>query len=335
MEEVPYLFEVKKAAKLIKLLGAKRVLLQLPEGLKRYAPSIVDELERETNGQALVLVSGETAYGPCDIALEEAKKLEADVILHYGHTSRYYGNAGVPIIFIPAFSSVKPKRGIDALIGLLKGRGIKSVGLSTVIQHAHILEDVSRALRREGIRVFVGGSAKADPGVIIGCDYTPALEVNDEVQAHIVIAGGLFHGLGLRVATGKEVLVLDPYRDEVIDVDREYRKMYALGLAQVLKAMKATKFGIIVCMKSGQYSLREALKIRQMLKEHGREGIVITVRDVTSEKLAAFTNLEAFVNTCCPRLSLDDREAMGRPILAPHELSFVLKGDITRYRLRI
>ena len=76
----------------IKMLGANRVLLQVPEGLKTK----VQEISKELEGLE-VLISTEPCYGACDVRDHEAKQLGCDVVLHIGH-SDFGVKTEVPVI---------------------------------------------------------------------------------------------------------------------------------------------------------------------------------------------------------------------------------------------
>ncbi|MAE13771.1 hypothetical protein CMO92_04350 [Candidatus Woesearchaeota archaeon] len=78
-----YSFDLKTAIQTIKKNKAKQVLLQLPDGIKPYAKEIQDKLEKETNTQ--ILIWGGTCFGSCDLPLE-AKYLNIDLVLHFGHS---------------------------------------------------------------------------------------------------------------------------------------------------------------------------------------------------------------------------------------------------------
>ena len=334
MEEPSYCFEIKKVARLVKVIGARRVLVQLPEGMKRYAPFLHSEL-KSLVPEATILFLGDPTYGPCDIALKQAEALGVDIIIHYGHPPAKIPQLKIPTLFLPAYSKIRPQKALKELVKTLKELEASRVGLSAVIQHQSLLSELSAYLRREGFEVMIGSSTTLPPGVILGCDYQACLRIDDMVDAHIIIAGGLFHALGLRCLTHKPVFALDPYRDQVVDVEKEYRRLYAVRLSRLIQLEKAKTFGVLMCTKSGQLNLNLAMKIRRLIEEHGREAIIIAVDNVNPEWLASFENIDAFVNTCCPRLSLDDGTIYGKPIIAPYELMLVFSKDLLSYRPRV
>jgi len=75
-----YDLELEKAIKAIKKQKAKKVLLQLPDGLNPNAIEIVDVLEEQTNAQ--ILIYSGTCFGACDIPQDTG----ADLIIQLGHS---------------------------------------------------------------------------------------------------------------------------------------------------------------------------------------------------------------------------------------------------------
>ncbi len=51
---------------------------------------------------------------------------------------------------------------------------------------------------------------------------------------------------------------------------------------------------------------------------------LFALREVTPEALMQFPTVEVFVNTACPRISLDDASKFLKPVLTLDEISVVL-----------
>ena len=88
-------FEKETLIKELKKRKPKKVLVQLAEGMKKNAPEIggwIKELEIE------VVFSGETCWGGCDIAVDEARAVKADLIVHFGHAE--FMQIDFPVIYI-------------------------------------------------------------------------------------------------------------------------------------------------------------------------------------------------------------------------------------------
>ena len=59
-----------------------RILIQFPEGLKDRALHHAKMLEKEGNE---VIISASPTFGACDLALDEARDLKVDKLIHFGH----------------------------------------------------------------------------------------------------------------------------------------------------------------------------------------------------------------------------------------------------------
>lgn len=68
----------------IKKNKAKRVLIQLPDGLKPMAKKITDEIIEKTGCE--VLIWADSAYGACDLPIG-TEKLGIDITFHFGHSA--------------------------------------------------------------------------------------------------------------------------------------------------------------------------------------------------------------------------------------------------------
>jgi len=79
-----YNLELEKAIKKINAEKAKLVCIQLPDGLKRQAFKITQEIEKNT--QAKCLIWQDTCYGACDIPQLTHLNPKIDLLIQFGHT---------------------------------------------------------------------------------------------------------------------------------------------------------------------------------------------------------------------------------------------------------
>lgn len=82
-----YNLEIKKAVNEIKSSNSKRILVQLPDGLKPKANIIQSELEK--TGAEIFIWAG-SCFGACDLPQEYAKKMKCDLIIQWGHSKWKY-----------------------------------------------------------------------------------------------------------------------------------------------------------------------------------------------------------------------------------------------------
>ena len=87
--EKEYYLELDKLIREIKKQEAKLVLLQFPDGLKRYATVIVDYLESKLAKQKVeFLIWIGSCYGACDTPVGlEGINPKIDLVVQFGHSS--------------------------------------------------------------------------------------------------------------------------------------------------------------------------------------------------------------------------------------------------------
>jgi 2-(3-amino-3-carboxypropyl)histidine synthase len=78
-----YALEIDRIAGRINRMKAKRVCIQLPDGLKPKAEEIQREIERKT--KATVLIWAGSCFGACDIP-EGLDRLGVDLLVQFGHS---------------------------------------------------------------------------------------------------------------------------------------------------------------------------------------------------------------------------------------------------------
>jgi 2-(3-amino-3-carboxypropyl)histidine synthase len=321
MEATTFDLEEKRLSEEISKRGAKRVLIQLPEGLKTEGPRLAAVAEK---AGALAVVSADPCYGACDLATLDAKSLDADLIIHYGH-SKMIEQEQVPTVYIEAKAKVKIKEAVKKAIPLLKRWN--KIGLITTVQHVQALDEARELLLEAGKTVAIGDAGHLKhPGQVTGCDYSNAKSVSKEIEAFLFVGGGRFHALGAALAAAKPTIIADPFEKRAYSIEKEAQRILRQRWASICEAEKGESFGVLVGLKAGQKKLDEALKIKEKLEKSGRKATLLAVREITSEVLMQFPGIDAFVNTACPRVSLDEASKFLKPVLTSNE-AFVLLGE--------
>lgn len=297
--------------------GARRILIQLPDGLKNQGTRLAG-LVREKTG-ADVFVSAVPAWGACDLSLDAATRLKADLLVHYGHNEflRDASN-GVPVVYIPAKSNHEISPVVERAVSLLQG---KSIGLATTIQHLHKLPEATSLLETKGFSVQLPGRGPwaHETGQVLGCDYFGLRRIQSQVDSFLII-GSYFHGLGAALSVEKPTVLADPYDGTVKVLDHDRDRIVRQRYAMVDKARRANSFGIIVSTKPGQSNPQIALSIQKQVEEAGKKAVVLYADEVVPQKLLDFTDIDVFVDTACPRLALDDPERFPKPIITRDEI---------------
>ena len=312
-------FEEEKLKEEIIRLGAKRVLIQLPEGLKPEGPRLAGIIEKTG---ALPLISADPCYGACDIALTEAENLGADLIVHFGH-SRFFAHEKVPTVYIETRATVSVDKTIEQALPLLNK--YTKIGLAASVQHLQALNRARNILTTAGKTVVIGGSEQVNyPGQVLGCNYDNVKSIADEVDAFLFIGGGLFHGLGVALSTSKPTVIADPYDNRAFSIDGEAQKIIKQRWVGIEKAKAAKTFGILIGLKPGQKKVDLALKIKASAEKHGYATCLLASKEITPETLMEFPSIDAYVNTACPRISLDAAGKFSKPLLTVNEFMVVV-----------
>jgi 2-(3-amino-3-carboxypropyl)histidine synthase len=298
----------------IKKTGAKIVGFQFPEGLKRKGPELAKKVEEATSAE--IIISGDPCYGACD--LDRTLLEQVDILFHFGHAELEDTKLSEKVYFIETRSAIDIRPVVEMAVLELKGQVI---GLITTVQHVHKLPDVCAVLKTNGKTCVIGrgDSRLAYSGQVLGCNFSAARdEVCDE---YLYIGGGDFHPLGVALSTKKRVLAADPFSGEVREVDPS--RILRQRSAVIAKSLDAQVFGIIVSSKNGQERMELASSLKALAKKHGKEAHLILIDLVTPDQLLQF-KVDAFVNTACPRLAIDEVGRFPSPMLTPQEFEIVL-----------
>ena len=311
-------FEEERIKNEIAKLGAKRVLLQMPQGLKPEGPRIAKIIEKTG---ALPIISADPCYGACDLATCEAESLEIDLIVHFGH-AKLVKHEQVPTIYVEARATVKVAEAVEKAVPLLSK--YSKIGLATTVQHVQTLDEARALLVRVGKTVMVGDAGRVNyAGQVIGCDYSNVRSVAKGVDAFLFIGGGRFHALGIALSTSKPTIIADPYENRAYSISEEAQKMLKQRYAYIEEAEHAKTFGVLLGLKIGQKRLGDALKIKETAEKTGKVAFLFAVREISPEALMEFPSVDAYVNTACPRIALEAPSKFLKPVLTINEFMVV------------
>ena len=311
-------FEEERIKQEITKLGAKRVLLQLPEGLKPEGPRLAKIVEK---AGALPIVSADPCYGACDIATAEAENLGIDLIIHFGH-AKLMKHESIPTVYVEARATATVDAAVEQAILLLSKWG--KIGLAATVQHVQALDHAREILVRAGKIVVVGDAGRINyPGQVTGCDYSNVKSVANDVEAFLFIGGGHFHALGIALTTAKPTIIADPYEKRAYSIDADAQKILKQRWACIEEAERAKTFGVLIGLKLGQKRLEEALKIKETLEKNGKTAVLFAIREIVPEALMEFPTVDAYVNTACPRVSIEAASKFSKPVLTVNEFMVV------------
>ncbi len=297
----------------VKKAEARRVFIQVPEGLKTRVLELAELLEK--NG-IKVFVSLETCYGACDLRVEEAGNVGADLILHLGH-SDFGLKSKIPVLYEEWRMDFDPVPLLNKNLNKLKG--YDRICLVTTLQFLDSLQKAKKFLESKGKVIKIGRPAKAKyAGQILGCDYSAAEPLEGLVDCFLFLGSGRFHPLGLGLAVKKPVLFLDFEKGKLEYLDEEVQKLRMAKASRREWAKGCKSFGILLSSKPGQLQLRTAERVREKLKKQGKKAYILVFNEIMPDKLMGL-KLDCLVNCACPRLT-EDIENFGKIILEPGDV---------------
>jgi len=273
----------------LKPLGAKHVLVQVPNGLRTRAIELVQGLEKA--GYTATLAADE-CFGACDLPLEVARSANVDAILHIGHVPFYKAiKTDVPVVYYewPLDVALDEAKLAKEISKMKEGK----IGLVSSVQYMHILPKVAEIIKSAGKAAIVGG-------YVFGCWTKNAEAVAPKSDVLLFVGSGMFHPRGFHCD-----YFLDLERSDISDVRADITKWEKVRWGRISQAKNAIKFAILVSTKPGQFDMERAKHVKALLESKDKKAFVLILSSITDSTLLGL-DIDAFINTACPRLA-DDR----------------------------
>ncbi|ETE61757.1 Diphthamide biosynthesis protein 1, partial [Ophiophagus hannah] len=288
-----YSFEVYKTVWRVRQAQARRVALQMPEGLLMFACTLADIVERFTGAEAVVM--GDVTYGACCVDDFTARALGADFLVHYGHSCLIPIDSTQGLKMLYVFVDIK----IDTahLIQTLRFNFLAGAKLALVstVQFVSALQAASRELQPD-FHIWTPQCKPLSPGELLGCT-SPRLA--QETDAIVYLGDGRFHL--------ESIMIANP------NVPAYRATGPVPGGAPLLQ--EASSQGQLPSSGRGPQQHLES-----SLQAAGRPYTRLLLSEIFPSKLQLFPDVEAWVQVACPRLSIDWGEAFEKPLLTPYEV---------------
>ncbi len=285
-----------------------RILLQFPEGLKPKALEWAEKLSKEGHE---VFLSARPSYGACDLAVEEAKAVGAEKIIHFGHAPFPRGDAeGIEVEYVVERLPLS-QEDMEGIWKELKERGVERVVLTSIVQYTPALQELKAFLEERGIGAELKrGVLAVEEGQLLGCDGS-AGEGEGEL---LFIGDGFFHPAAVPYKEGRRYFAYNPREKTFYDLTERVKAHHRRRRASLLRAYDGERFGILVSTKSGQFALSVALSIKAELEKRGKKAYIIVGNELIPTSVSNFTFVDVFITTACPRIA-DDAENYSKPVL--------------------
>lgn len=192
----------------------------------------------------------------------------------------------------------------------------QEIGLLTVVQHVEQMKEVENKLKQLGKQIHKAkGNQTKYKGQILGCDISAAQKIKEKVECFLYVGTGVFHPLPVALEFEKPVFVFNPKKGlrklEQAEVER-YRKKLALNLERV---KRADRIGILISNKQGQENQELAIELKKKLESRNKKAYLLYFNTLNPRGLMNFPKIEAWINTACPRIGIDDLDRFERPLI--------------------
>ncbi|KAM0286061.1 hypothetical protein ACHAQH_001069 [Verticillium albo-atrum] len=318
-----YSFEIHKTIHRIRTSGAKKIALQMPEGLLLFATTISDILTEFCSGIE-TLIMGDVTYGACCIDDYTARALGCDLLVHYAHSCLIPVDVTkIKTLYVFVDISIDTQHLLASLErNFASGKTMAVVG---TIQFNATIHGVKSSLEKAGFRVLVPQIAPLSKGEILGCT-SPRLKDDDAVDMILYLGDGRFHLESIMIHNPSiPAYRYDPYSRKLTRETYGHDEMQGLRRKAIKTAKCAKRWGLILGSLGRQGNPHTMALIEAKLMERGIPWINVLLSEIFPGKLAMMADVECWVQVACPRLSIDWGYAFPRPLLTPYEALIALE----------
>lgn len=249
----------------------------------------------------------------------------ADLLVHYGHSCLIPidQTSGIKVLYVFVDIKIDTMHFIESV--KLNFPVTRRLAFVSTIQFVSTMHAAAKELREAGYEIDVPQSKPLSPGEILGCT-APRLLNNTTL---IYLGDGRFHLEAAMIANPTlEAFKYDPYEKKFTEEHYDHLEMRRNRKRAIDQAKNARRIGLILGTLGRQGSAKVMKHIEERINFHNRESSLILLSEIFPAKLELFSDIDAFVQVACPRLSIDWGTAFSKPVLTPYELSVAI-GDAT------
>ncbi|KAI0203194.1 putative diphthamide synthesis protein-domain-containing protein [Astrocystis sublimbata] len=312
-----YSFEIPKTIHRIRSSAAKRVALQMPEGLLLFATTISDILTQFCPGIE-TLIMGDVTYGACCIDDYTARALGCDLLVHYAHSCLIPVDVTkIKVLYVFVDISIDTAH----LLATMERNFAppKTIAIVGTIQFNATIHGARSALEKAGFKILIPQIAPLSKGEILGCT-SPRLPDTENVDLILYLGDGRFHLESIMIHNPKiPAYRYDPYSRKLTREEYGHQEMQTLRKDAIATAKGAKKWGLILGSLGRQGNPHTMTLIENKLKSMGIPWVNLLLSEIFPGKLSMMSDVECWIQVACPRLSIDWGYAFPRPLLTPYE----------------
>ncbi|CAL9730003.1 2-(3-amino-3-carboxypropyl)histidine synthase subunit 1 [Monosporozyma unispora] len=322
-----YNFEIHKTIWNIKKHGAKRVALQMPEGLLIYSLVISDILEQFCGVETVVM--GDVSYGACCIDDFTARALDCDFIVHYAHSCLVpIDITTIKVLYVFVTININETHIIKTLQkNFPKGSRIATFGTIQFNPAVHSIRDTLLLDEEHMLYIIPPQIKPLSRGEVLGCT-SERLDKN-QIDAMVFIGDGRFHLESAMIHNPSiPAYRYDPYNRKFTREGYDQKQLVHVRSDAIETARRGKVFGLILGALGRQGNVSTVDRMERNLLAAGKTVVKIILSEIFPQKLSMFDEIDAFVQVACPRLSIDWGYAFNKPLLTPYEANVLMGKDV-------
>ncbi|CAG8439097.1 1100_t:CDS:10 [Acaulospora morrowiae] len=332
--ELEKFYEIERTVDSLTSGGYETIALQFPDELLADSAEVAKILENRT--QKKIFILADTSYGSCCVDEVAAQHVDAECIVHYGH-SCLSPTSRLPVLYVFGKRSVDIDHCSVIFDDFFGNDNSQRIVVMYDVFYVHCVDNLIRKLREELNYINVIQSfVKSDPHLphqsndsacaqIQGRYYLlpEGININD---CPIFYIGGESPTLSNLLLTHSKCKVYsyNPEtrvgREESLHVNRALMKRYYM----VQKAKDADVIGIVVGTLGVASYLTMITHLKNLISRAGKKSYTFVMGKLNVAKMANFMEIDCFVLVACPENSLIDSKEFYRPIVTPFELEMSL-----------
>ncbi|KAG0477726.1 hypothetical protein HPP92_012445 [Vanilla planifolia] len=318
-----YNFEVHKTLHRISSSSARRVALQLPDGLLMYSLPLADIL-RSFSSVSDVFILADPTYGACCLDDFAASALSADLLVHYGHSCLVpVPSSRLPVLYVFVDIRIDVPRLVSSVRSAFPSPN--RLALAGTVQFVGAIHASKPLLVADGYDIVVPQAKPLSPGEVLGCT-APTIPKASSIDAIIFVADGRFHLEAFMIANPRiPAFRYDPYLGVLVLEEYDHEGMKKARKDAIYAAREARNWGIILGTLGRQGNTKVFDRVVDKMEEKGLEWTVVLMSEISPARIELFgESVDAWVQIACPRLSIDWGEGFSKPLLTTFELEIAL-----------
>lgn len=347
-EELESKYEVSSVAIFIQSHNFKRVSLQFPDELLKDSTAVVRALRNELlhNHNDVkdigLYVMADTTYGSCCVDEVGASHINADCVIHYGHTC-LSPTSKLPAFFVFGKAPINVSNCAEQLISYASS-STKPVMVLFGLEYAHVLKDVIEASTVETTRFelhfadvmsqFMNptkgsetSGSNGDCGDAARTYYRIgglvwSLEEGRSMEDYSVFWIGPDNSAFANVVltfNSCEIVRYDASENQLLTDTSQQRRILKRRYYLVEKAKDAGIVGILVGTLGVAGYLNMIHQIKEMITKAGKKAYTLVMGRPNPSKLANFPECDVFIYISCAQTALLDSKEFLAPVITPFE----------------